>query len=85
MVRDPGRHSNALIGLHVGVVEDFDATAGLGTVAERRTGRTWMFHCTTISDGTRSIEPGTRVAFVVRAGGPGRWEAFDVTPIDDRA
>jgi hypothetical protein len=67
----------------VGVVVDFDPHAGLGTVVGSvdGTGPRWLFHCTTIADGSRAIEVGTQVAFVVRAGGPGRWEAFEVTPI----
>ncbi len=85
MVSTSAPDSDALLGLHVGVVADFDAAAGLGTVAAHGTGRTWMFHCTTIADGTRKIEAGTEVAFVVRAGGPGRWEAFEVTPVEQTA
>ncbi len=81
MVSTSAPDSDALLGLHVGVVADFDSAAGLGTVAAHGTGRIWMFHCTTITDGTRTIEAGTEVAFVVRAGGPGRWEAFEVTPV----
>lgn len=67
------------LGVQVGTVDDFDEQRGLGTVTagEHR----WMFHCTTIVDGSRTIEPGTRVAFAVRAGGPGRWEAFEITPV----
>ena len=82
MVSTSASDSDALLGLHVGVVAEFDPAAGLGTVAARRTGRTWMFHCTSIADGTRTIDAGTEVAFVVRAGGPGRWEAFEVTPVE---
>ncbi len=82
MVSTSTDHADALLGLHIGVVADFDEAAGLGTVASHGSGRTWMFHCTTIADGSRSIEAGTEVAFVVRAGGPGRWEAFEVTPVD---
>ena len=66
------------LGLHVGVVIDFDEDRGLGTVGAGD--QQWMFHCTTIAGGGRSIAVGTPVAFVVRAGGPGRWEAFEVTP-----
>lgn len=62
-----------------GVVADFDADRGLGTVVEDD-GSSHLFHCTVIADGTRSIEAGTNVEFELRPGGPGRWEAFAVTP-----
>ena len=67
------------LGVQVGSVVDFDEHRGIGTVAAG--GHQWLFHCTTIVDGTRTIEPGTAVAFDVRAGGPGRWEAFDLTTL----
>lgn len=81
-VSPPGA-SDSTLGLQIGHVVSFDAHVGLGTVAGPAgdDGPRWPFHCTTITDGTRTIEAGTRVAFVVRAGGPGRWEAFEVTPI----
>ncbi len=64
----------------VGTVQSFDAHAGLGTVAEGD-GSSYTFHCTAISDGSRTIDEGTRVEFDLGAGGPGRWEAFAVTPL----
>jgi cold shock CspA family protein len=66
--------------LLIGRVEDYDFERGLGEVADAE-GRTWLFHCTALVDGTRRIEPGRAVAFVVGAGGPGRWEAQQVTPL----
>jgi cold shock CspA family protein len=66
--------------LHRGRVIEFDAHAGLGAV-ETADGDRFSFHCTAIADGTRRIEPATPVVFRVGAGGPGRWEAFEVTPI----
>lgn len=66
-----------MFGTRSGVVESFDADAGLGRVADG-SGRTWLFHCTTIADGTRIISPGTGVTFHVGPGGPGRWEAFQL-------
>lgn len=57
----------------------YDVDAGLGVVQDL-SGDDWMFHCTTIADGSRTIEAGLAVTFDVRPGGPGRFEAFDVTP-----
>jgi cold shock CspA family protein len=56
-----------------GTVLSFDAPRGLGVVVDDD-GADYPFHCTAISDGTREIEPGTRVRFEV-APGLGRWEA----------
>ena len=44
-------------------------------------GGEWLFHITSIADGTRQIDIGQRVAFVVEPGGPGRWEAKHVTKL----
>ena len=70
----------ALLGPHDGVVRFFDVPAGLGVVDDG-VGNSWMFHCTQIADGTRSIEPGQAVRFDVRPGGPGRFEAFAVAAV----
>lgn len=56
-----------------GVVVAFDAERGLGTVADAD-GRRFPFHATAIADGTRAIEPGAPVAFVVAAGHGGQLE-----------
>lgn len=61
-----------------GAVTEFDDARGLGTVESG--GRTFPFHCTQISDGSRTIEVGTVVSFEVSPGGLGRWEATAVTP-----
>lgn len=58
---------------HAGSVGSFDEHRGTGTVVDDD-GSEFPFHCTAIADGTRAIEPGTRVTFVV-APGLGRWEA----------
>ncbi len=63
-----------------GVVVEFDPDRGLGTVTTSDDGVSFPFHCTVIADGTRTIDEGTEVSFVVGPGGPGRWEAFDLTP-----
>jgi CspA family cold shock protein len=56
-----------------GKVVSFDAPRGLGVVVDND-GSDFPFHCTAIADGTRTIEPGTRVRFEI-APGLGRWEA----------
>lgn len=66
--------------VHVGRVVSFDVDAGLGEV-ETGAGQRFTFHCTTIAGGGRRIDAGTRVAFRVAAGGPGRWEAWELTPV----
>ncbi len=66
--------------LRVGTVTAFDAEAGLGEVAAEN-GDRFAFHCTAIVDGSRVIDVGRRVGFLVGAGGPGRWEALQVAPV----
>jgi CspA family cold shock protein len=62
-----------------GVVAAFDEPRGVGTVTSAD-GESYFFHCTQITDGTRTIAPGTAVTFEVRPGHLGRWEAAAVTP-----
>ena len=63
-----------------GVVETFDVDVGLGTLRADELGQDlFPFHCTQIADGSRSIEPGTYVTFIVVPGRGGRWEAAMVT------
>ena len=64
--------------VHVGRVESFDVHRGTGVVVDDG-GDEYPFHCTAISDGTRDIEPGTRVSFEISAG-LGRWEAITLAP-----
>jgi cold shock CspA family protein len=61
----------------MGTVVEFDEARGWGAIEAG--GRTLPFHCTQISDGTRTIAVGTTVSFEVRPGGMGRWEAGAVT------
>jgi cold shock CspA family protein len=62
-----------------GVVEEFDAAVGLGTVGGDD-GRHYRFHCTQIADGSRVIDLGARVVFVVAPGNLGHWEAAAIRP-----
>jgi cold shock CspA family protein len=68
-----------------GRVTSFDARRGLGTVTASDPdadgdGSTFDFHATAILDGSRQIEPGTEVNFVVTPGHCGRYEARALTP-----
>jgi cold shock CspA family protein len=57
-----------------GVISSFDEPRGLGTV-QSSTGEELPFHCTAVTDGTRTISVGERVRFQVEPGRLGRWEA----------
>lgn len=57
-----------------GTVTSFDDDAGLGEVRSVD-GATHPFHCTSIADGSRSIEVGVAVDFAVVPGRGGTWEA----------
>lgn len=52
----------------------FDEDVGLGEVSDED-GRRYPFHCTEIADGSRTTTVGARVAFDVKPGRNGRWEA----------
>jgi cold shock CspA family protein len=60
-----------------GTVAAFDERRGLGEIGAGD--GTYPFHCTALVDGTRTVEVGTEVAFEVRPGGMGRWEATQIT------
>ena len=60
-----------------GVVEEFDAERGLGTIAAGQ--ERFPFHCASIADGSRRIDVGAEVSFVVLPK-LGRYEATDVGP-----
>jgi cold shock CspA family protein len=62
----------------IGTVTAFDPARGLGTVTDAD-GHDYEFHATAIVDGSRRIEPGTAVTFVLRPGHQGRYEAGAVT------
>ena len=57
-----------------GSVVSFDDSAGYGTITTDD-GRELFFHCTALTDGTRTVEPGTRVSLEVVPGHLGRYEA----------
>jgi cold shock CspA family protein len=61
-----------------GTVTAFDEARGLGTISTDD-GDQLGFHCTAISDGSRTIPVHARVAFTVVAGRLGLWEAHDVS------
>jgi cold shock CspA family protein len=67
------------LGSSRGVVVEFDEPRGLGVVRDAD-GHRYPFHCTAISDGSRSIDTGAEVGFRVVAGRRGRWEAGDLRP-----
>jgi cold shock CspA family protein len=62
-----------------GVVTEFDDAAGLGTITADG-GAAYRFHCTAITDGTRTIDVDTRVEFELRPAHHGAYEAGAVTP-----
>jgi cold shock CspA family protein len=63
-----------------GRVTSFDARRGMGTVTEAA-GSQFAFHATAIVDGSRRIETGTEVAFIVVPGHRGRYEARALTVV----
>jgi len=69
-------------GARPGRVEAFDAERGLGTVVQVG-GASFEFHSTAISDGSRQIAAGSRVAFVVSTSLRGRFEATSVHPVGE--
>lgn len=47
-----------------GTVSSFDQARGLGVVTTE-SGTRWPFHCVSISDGSRTVEVGSRVTFEI--------------------
>jgi cold shock CspA family protein len=60
-----------------GVVVAFDDFKGYGTIRAAG-GAEHFFHCTQITDGTRTIAVDTPVTFTLRPGHRGEWEATGV-------
>ena len=64
-----------------GRVGAFDPARGIGVVVGDD-GTELAFHCTRLTDGSRTVEPGTAVVFEVGAGAhPGSWEATVVVKV----
>ena len=62
-----------------GTVVQFDEQRGLGEIESGEGGR-YLFHCTRIADGSRTIGLNAAVVFEVVPGPLGRWEAADIRP-----
>ena len=60
-----------------GSVTQFDEARGLGEITGAD-GAVYPFHCTVITDGSRTIRIGAEVEFEVVPGHRGRWEAAAV-------
>lgn len=60
-----------------GRVVVFDQRRGLGAI-EDDGGVAYSFHCTRVTDGSRSVPVGARVRYVIVPGALGRWEASGV-------
>jgi cold shock CspA family protein len=67
-------------GPHHGRVASFDPTRGLGEVADDD-GSSYDFHATAIASGSRRIDVGTTVVFIVTPGHGGRYEARSLVPV----
>jgi cold shock CspA family protein len=63
--------------VRIGVVVDYDAERGLGTI-DAGDGLMVSFHCVDIADGTRHVALGSVVAFEVAPGHRGQPEARHV-------
>jgi cold shock CspA family protein len=62
------------------MVTAFDEHRGLGEITSDD-GSVYPFHCTVITNGTRTIAVDTHVEFEVVPGHLGRWEAAAVAPV----
>lgn len=65
-----------------GVVGAFDEPRGLGII-RADDGVELPFHCTVITDGSRTIPEGTHVRYRVMPGHLGRWEATSIERLGD--
>jgi hypothetical protein len=69
-------------GARLGRVITFDPVRGLGTVVvEGAQGAELGFHATALVDGSRRVDVGTPVAFVVRDAHGGRYEAWSLVSV----
>lgn len=62
-----------------GLVTEFDELVGLGLVSDGE--NEYLFHCTQIAGGSRTIALGADVTFIVVEGRPKGPEAYEVTPV----
>ncbi len=60
-----------------GVVSEFDEPRGLG-VLEAQDGERFVFHCTALADGSRTVDAGSEVVFMTAPGHLGRVEASQI-------
>lgn len=72
-------------GPRVGRVDSFDDARGVGTVVDDENGTAYQFHCTAITDGTRTVPVGTVVTFEIAPSHLGRLEARTVGALPSRA
>ena len=63
--------------VRTGAVDEFDEPRGLGTVLDDD-GRRYRFHCTAVADGSRRIDVGTRITFILGPGHLGKFEARQI-------
>jgi cold shock CspA family protein len=63
-----------------GRIATFDEFMGRGEI-EARGGLRFPFHCTAITDGSRTIAPDTAVKFRIVPGPLGALEATRITPV----
>jgi hypothetical protein len=66
----------------VGLIESFDDRRGDGVFLSDE-GVRFYFHCVSLANGTRHIEPGVRVTGERRVGHVGRDEVAAVTEMED--
>lgn len=65
--------------LQTGIVTQFDRRVGLGEITDGE-GQVWPFHCAMLTDGSRTVEVGTAVQFIVRFHVM-REEAFEISSL----
>lgn len=71
----------------VGIITGYEPGGGRGSGDGEPGGRKSggiVFHCTAISDGTRTVAPGTAVAYSLVPGHFGVMEPYPVVKIDQR-
>jgi len=68
------------VGPRTGVVEAFDEPRGTG-VLRGADGVRLPFHCTALVDGSRRVDEGTVVVYVVAPGQRGQMEAIGIRPL----